>query len=222
VSNILGGAGGTGPADNRPLTDQEFQLVQRLFSDPLSFPLEFKAWLVAYLESSDLTLPMNAILGLQNLLGISGAGSGTLGIFPAGIILPYGGDAAPSGSFLCNGASYSRTLEARLYNAIGTRYGSLDVNSFLVPDFQGRVPVGKGTHPDVATLGLSDNLGVANRSPIHNSVIPGNTDGSTSSSGDGFVALTDHAADAHIHPNSDPTRPNDTPAFQVVNFIIVK
>src|SRR5215469_7339391 len=136
----LGGLGGTGPADNRPLNDQEFQLLQRLLSDPLSFPLEFKSWLVAYLESSDMTLPMNAITGLQKTLGVSGAGQGTLGIFPAGLILPYGGDTAPTGAYICDGSTKNRVTDARLYNAIGVKFGAPDGNTFNLPDIRERIP----------------------------------------------------------------------------------
>ena len=130
-----------GPADDRPLTDQEFQLLQRLLSDPFSFPAPYKAWLVSYLETSDMNLPISAINGLAGILGITGIGSGTLGIFPAGIILPFGGPAAPTGSLLCDGASYDTTLQNRLFTAIGYRYGGAGSN-FNVPDIAGAVPSG--------------------------------------------------------------------------------
>jgi hypothetical protein len=62
-------AGSSAPgADDRPLTDNEYQLVQRLFSDPFSFPLSFKTWLVSYLEASDMTLPQSSIEGLTDKL----------------------------------------------------------------------------------------------------------------------------------------------------------
>jgi len=219
----MGGPGGVEPVDNRPLNDQEYQLLQRLLSDPLSFPLEFKAWLVSYLETSDLTLPMNAILGLQKTLGITGAGQGTLGIFPAGLILPYGGDAAPTGSYLCNGASYNRTTDARLFKAIGTKYGAVDGSTFQVPDLQGRVPVGVGPNADVASLGTNEGLGPTSRTPRHTHRLPGSGDGSLSTSGgsgDGTPALTDHEPNAHTVPESGKSV--DAPAFIVLNFIIVK
>jgi microcystin-dependent protein len=221
MSNILGGPGGTGPADNRPLTDQEFQLVQRLLSDPLSFPLEFKAWLVAYLESSDLTLPMNSILGLQRTLGITGAGDGTLGIFPAGIILPYGGDTPPAGALLCNGNAYPRASEARLYAAIGTKFGAPDSSSFNVPDLRGRTTVGIGPNADVASQGMTEGAALADRSPKHSHALPGDTSGNMSTPGtDGWIGLTDYGPTAFSHPEAN--KPLNAPAFLVVNFIIVK
>jgi microcystin-dependent protein len=223
VSNLLGGGGGTEPVDNRPLNDQEFQLLQRLLSDPLSFPLEFKAWLISYLETSDFTLPMNSILGLQKTLGISGAGQGTLGIFPAGLILPYGGDSPPSGSYLCNGASYNRVNDARLYNAIGTKYGAPDGNTFNVPDLRGRVPVGLGPNGRVDTLGKNEGVAVASRGPQHTHRLPGDASGNTSSGGgasDGNIVLTDYGPNAHTIP--EPGLPVDVPSFVVLNFIVIR
>lgn len=147
-----------GGVDNKPLTDQEFQLLQRLLSDPFSLPMQFKTWLVSYLETSDLSLPLGAVQGLTTLLGITGVGaSGTLGILPAGIILPYGGGSAPAGAKMCNGASYSRTAEARLFAAIGTAFGAVDANSFNVPDIQERIPIGRGTMADLDTVGKTEN-----------------------------------------------------------------
>lgn len=58
---------------------------------------------------------------------------------PPGTIVAYGGDAAPAGWALCNGASVSRTgTTANLYAAIGTRFGSANSTTFNVPDFRGR------------------------------------------------------------------------------------
>lgn len=47
--------------DTRPLDDREWQQVQRLFSDPFSFPLEFKTWLKGFIETADITLPASVI-----------------------------------------------------------------------------------------------------------------------------------------------------------------
>lgn len=54
---------------------------------------------------------------------------------PAGIIVPYGGDVIPSGYLDCNGAAVSRTGKARLFAAIGTKWGAGDgVTTFNVPN----------------------------------------------------------------------------------------
>lgn len=207
------------------------QLVQRLFSDPFSFPLAFKSWLVSYLETSDLSLTMSSVIGLQSTLGISGAGEGTLGIFPAGLILPYAAGTAPVGSLLCDGAAYSTTVKARLFAAIGYNYGGGGA-SFNVPDIRGRLPVGKGAHADVDTLGKSDGSGLAARRPAHRHTVAEDPRGWDSQ---GIVAgadanvvsggvmnneLINHTHNTRVGPQSG-AEPTDAPAFVVLNFIIV-
>ena len=54
---------------------------------------------------------------------------------PAGIIVPFSGDVVPSGYLDCNGAAVSRTGKARLFAAIGTKWGAGDgVTTFNVPN----------------------------------------------------------------------------------------
>src|SRR4029077_13185675 len=55
-------------ADDRPLTDAEYDLVQRLFGDPFSFPLAFKTWIPSYVETSGIQLPQSSIVGLSSKL----------------------------------------------------------------------------------------------------------------------------------------------------------
>lgn len=89
-------------------------------------------------------------------------------IIPSGLILPYGGSAAPSGWLICDGSAVSRATYANLYAAIGTSYGVGDGSTtFNLPDLRGRSPVGKGTHADVDTLGESDGVAEASRTPKH-------------------------------------------------------
>ena len=64
-------------------------------------------------------------------------------IYPAGVISPYAGTAAPEGFLLCNGNAVSRSTYAALFNIIGTSYGSGNgTTTFNVPNMIGRVPVG--------------------------------------------------------------------------------
>ena len=54
---------------------------------------------------------------------------------PAGIIVPFAGDVIPSGYLDCNGAAVSRTGKARLFAAIGTKWGVGDGSTtFNVPN----------------------------------------------------------------------------------------
>jgi len=67
-----------------------------------------------------------------------GAGSvGASGAPPSGSILMFGGDDAPDGYVLCDGAAISRTTFANLFAEIGTNYGVGDGSTtFNVPDFR--------------------------------------------------------------------------------------
>lgn len=160
----------------------------------------------------------------------SGGGGGSA---PAGSILMFGGTTAPTGWLLCNGSAVSRTTYATLFTAIGTNYGVGDGSStFNLPDLQGRMPVGKGTHTDVVNLGQSDNTNVANRRPKHAHTVldPGHSHGidqwvTTSGGSNGWQTGSGNA-----HDNVIPRAPTgisvgtgpmvDTGAYLVVNFII--
>lgn len=48
-----------------PLTDQEMELVRRMFSDPFAIPLEFKAWMIAFLEANPPRFGISAIDGFN-------------------------------------------------------------------------------------------------------------------------------------------------------------
>ena len=55
----------------------------------------------------------------------------------------------PTGFLLCDGSLVSRTIFSRLFNAIGTTYGSGDGSTtFAIPDLIGAVPRGAGTSID--------------------------------------------------------------------------
>jgi microcystin-dependent protein len=54
-----------------------------------------------------------------------------------GLVLPWPTSSVPEGFLSCNGASVSRTTYADLFAVIGTEYGSVDADSFLIPDYRG-------------------------------------------------------------------------------------
>ena len=202
--------------------------MQRLFSDPFAFPVAYKTWLVSYLETSDLNLPISAINGLISILGITGVGGGTLGILPAGLILPYGGTAAPAGSLLCDGAAYLISAYSRLWEAIKTAgWGQPDANSFNVPDLRDRIPVGVGVHPDHNAVAKTDNAPLGTRRVKHKHTVvgwetqgltPGDFNvmgGYTTMPGGGELGNHDHA------PTDGLPAPTDGPSYATLNFIIV-
>jgi len=62
-------------------------------------------------------------------------------LLPAGMVSFFGASTAPAGWLICNGASYSRTVYARLFAVIGTTYNyvasSTPATEFRVPDLRG-------------------------------------------------------------------------------------
>jgi len=58
---------------------------------------------------------------------------------PAGTVLPFAGDTAPSGWAICNGDPVSRTDYAELFTAIGELWGVGDGSTtFNLPDMRGQ------------------------------------------------------------------------------------
>lgn len=70
-----------------------------------------------------------------------------------GLILMWGGAAAPTGWLLCQGQAVSRATYADLFAIIGTTYGEGDGSTtFNLPDMKGRTVIGSGTGGRVFTL----------------------------------------------------------------------
>ncbi len=62
----------------------------------------------------------------------------------------FGGSFAPLGFMLCQGQILSISQNSALFNLIGTTFGGDGIQTFNLPDLQGRVPIHTGTG-----LGLS-------------------------------------------------------------------
>lgn len=60
---------------------------------------------------------------------------------PIGTVLQYAGSSAPTGYFLCNGASVSKALYEDLWDVIGYTYGGSG-GTFNLPNLKGRVAAG--------------------------------------------------------------------------------
>lgn len=198
------------PVDERPLSDEERQLVARVLSDPFSFPQQYKTWLVAFLEGSDLTLPLSSVLGLSSLLGSSGGGSpGIFKLLPAGMIFAWSGTAVPNGCFECNGQALSRVTYDRLFKVTGTRWGAGDgATTFNVPDFRRRGLWGAGSGYPV---GQTDGLAEGSRTgPVHHHDFSG--------SGSGYTVGSDGG---HRHDlNASGHGANDSPnTFQGLHYL---
>lgn len=75
-----------------------------------------------------------------------GAEVDLIGQVPVGGIIAWITNSAPNKWILCDGRAISRTTYSALYVFIGTTYGAGDGSTtFNVPDYRGRVPVGRDT-----------------------------------------------------------------------------
>lgn len=147
---------------------------------------------------------------------------------PAGAVLPYAVNSAPSGWLLCYGQEVSRTTYAALFAAIGTTYGVGDGSStFNVPDLRGRVIAGidnlGGSSANTITDSNADSMGGEFGSethtlteaelPAHNHDITtydgagssGKPSDGNAAGGAGTTATSENAGSGSAHNNVQPT-----------------
>ena len=80
------------------------------------------------------------VTGTVTATSYNGDGSSLTGISstPAGTVIYYAGNTAPTGYLKANGAAISRSTYADLFSAIGTTFGAGDGSTtFLLPDLRG-------------------------------------------------------------------------------------
>lgn len=95
--------------------------------------------------------------------------------------------AAQPGWLLCNGADLDRTTYLRLFQAIGTVYGSASGTTFKIPDLRDRFPMGAGTSHFLGESGGSETS-----SHTHSHSHGGNT----------LSFIHTHTERSHTHPGS--------------------
>lgn len=80
----------------------------------------------------------------------------------------------PDGWAICNGQLIKIADNPALYSLLGTRFGGDGINTFGLPDLQGRLPIGQGTGTGLTPRVLAQTGGseavtlVAPNMPIHN------------------------------------------------------
>jgi microcystin-dependent protein len=88
-----------------------------------------------------------------NLTGIEG--------IPTATIVPWSSASVPTGFLECNGQAVSRTTYSALFAVVGTTYGAGDGSStFLVPDLQDNVAMGKSGTKALASTGGANTVAV--------------------------------------------------------------
>jgi microcystin-dependent protein len=246
LSDVLSESGSSGainlgqsPLDFQPST-RDLAFREWLLRDVLAAPAykDHAAWVNSRLIVDGVEIPVGQISGLSG------------GRVPAGAGALWFSDTAPTGWQVLDGSTITdaQTLNPELWDNVASAWKS--GANIVLPDLRGRVPVGKGTHGDVDAYTDNDGVAVANRSPKHNSTLTGPTDSqnanhnhninytglNNATGGFDFHAYTIQAitgttttttenqthghglTGASVGPGG--TRPIDTPAYQVVNFII--
>jgi microcystin-dependent protein len=114
---------------------------------------------------------------IENELGVNPSGSAAtvadrLTTIEAGLAIPgearmWFSNTPPSGWAICDGSTITnaQTNNPALWANIDAAWKS--GSDIILPDLRGRVPVGKGTHTDVSTLGNNDGLATGSRRPAH-------------------------------------------------------
>ena len=130
---------------------------------------------------------------------------------PPGVILPYGGVAAPAGWLLCDGSEYLIADFSVLFEAIGYNFASRlsastqdpartleDLGLFRVPDLRGRMPMGLdnmgGNSAGRISEGAADQVGLSSGSETTNinlENLPEHEHDLRGSNGDQFYAIRD-------------------------------
>jgi microcystin-dependent protein len=94
-----------------------------------------------------------------------------------GEIRMFGGNFAPRGWAFCNGQSMSIAQNDALFALIGTTYGGDGVQTFNLPDLQGRLPLHQGTSTAGTTYVIGEKGGVetvtllSTQTPAHTHVV---------------------------------------------------
>ena len=90
-----------------------------------------------------------------------------------GEIRMVGFNYAPPGWAICSGSMMSISQNTALFSLLGTNYGGNGVNTFALPDLQGRSPVGTGSGSGLSPIALGEKAGTetvtltSNQMPMH-------------------------------------------------------
>jgi microcystin-dependent protein len=121
---------------------------------------------------------------------------------PTATIVPWSASSIPTGFLECNGAAVSRSTYSALFAIVGTTYGAGDGSStFLLPDIQDNVPLGKSGTKALASTGGANTV-----------TATGNVGGSTAN-----ATLSESQLGSHDHSatGSNTGFTGGTPLFQL-------
>lgn len=115
---------------------------------------------------------------------------------PVGAGMLWYTDTAPNGWLIADGSSVARATYPNLFAVIGTTYGSVDANSFNLPDLRQRFPLGKAASGTGNTLaGTGGAIDHTHSVPAHYHGMGTGADLNITSSGTHTTAIShDHAS----------------------------
>lgn len=88
----------------------------------------------------------------------------------------FGGNFAPAGWALCNGALQSISGNEPLFMLLGTTYGGDGQSTFALPDLQGRLPVHQGSGLTLGNAGGTETVTLTvGQTPMHSHSFLGST-----------------------------------------------
>lgn len=128
----------------------------------------------------------------------------------------FGADFAPRNWAICQGQILAINQNQALFSLLGTTYGGNGVQTFALPDFRGRIPVGTGSAPGLSTYILGETIGTETNSlltanmPMHNHILTLNSSGNaatlTTPTGN-YMAVTEENPGYHPTANAAMASP---------------
>jgi len=103
------------------------------------------------------------------------------------------------GWILCDGRSLERSLYPYLFEIIGTSFGSLDTNSFTLPDMRGRVPGAIGQGANLTNRTIGDKIGEERHTMTLTELVSHTHTGTTNNAGNHTHTGTTNNAGSHTH-----------------------
>jgi len=115
---------------------------------------------------------------------------------------------APNGWALCAGQLMSISQNAALFSLLGTTYGGDGINTFGLPNLQGRVPIGAGQGLGLSPYNIGDNGGVESVTLAINT-IPQHSHSATQNLSVSLPAVTTTGTTNQPSPSVAPAAPTD-------------
>jgi microcystin-dependent protein len=128
-----------------------------------------------------------------------------------GEIRLFGGNFAPQGWALCNGQLLSISQNTALFSILGTTYGGDGIQTFALPNLQGRVPIHWGQGAGLSAYNLGQSGGsenvtlLVNQIPAHSHLVSSDAGDQGASSHPNGQLLASSGATSIYNNNADST-----------------